>query len=85
MKCYAQFFLPGCAEPLPDEYETFHSISNAKRKLIEHWERTQQFADGSATMWLFLGEPNTEVPYPCDTHPDRVYLTGPRGGVVRVQ
>jgi hypothetical protein len=34
MKCYAQFYLAGCASPMPDDYEEFHSISEAKRSLL---------------------------------------------------
>lgn len=82
MKCYAQFYLAGCASPMPDEYEEFHSLSEAKRSLLRQHEDVSRYAEGPSEMLVFLGKP--EGIYPCDCLPDRVYRTGPRGGIVQL-
>lgn len=79
MKCYAQFFLAGCANPMPDDYEEFHSISEAKRALLRKHEDVSRYADGPSEMLVFFGKPEGE--FPCDCQPDRAYSTGPRGGI----
>lgn len=82
MKCYAQFYLAGCASPMPDDFEEFHSISEAKLALLRKHKDASRLADGPSDMWVYLGKPNLWTPYPCDgIEPDKVYQTGPRGGI----
>lgn len=82
MKCYAQFFLSGCASPMPDDYEEFHSVSDAKRSLLRQHDDVSRYAEGPSEMLVFFGKPDKDAPYPCDgIEPDRVYQTGPRGGI----
>ena len=79
MKCYAQFYLAGCANPMPDDYEEFHSVSEAKRSLLRQHDDVSAYAEGPSEMLVFFGKPEGE--FPCDCQPDRVYQTGPRGGI----
>jgi hypothetical protein len=76
MKCYVQFRLTGCSVPYPDEYKVFHSISQAGREFLKEHRTVSGFSNGEPSeMWVFLGTPETDLPYPCDCLPDRVYRT----------
>lgn len=83
MKGYIQFFdnSGNHAAPMPDDYETFETLIEAKR-MFESWSEQVGRYSGiqNAEAIYFLGEP--EGLFPCDTYPDGGFTIGPRGGII---
>lgn len=90
MKCFGQIIYESgsYACPMPDQYDEWDSIGEAKDALAGTWNDLDvdpTTPDQGVTLNLWLGEVDPEWAFPCDDIPDRVYILGPRHGVQRVQ
>lgn len=85
MKCYGQISIGGgnFAMPQADDVTEWACLADAKAELRAAGR--DPLGDGSATLLLWLGEVDSELSYPCDGYPDRVYEIGSRGGVARAE
>jgi hypothetical protein len=88
MKCYGQIIYESgsYAYPMPDDYQEWDSITEAKDSLARTWNDLDvDPVNGlGVTLHLWAGQPDEDDLYPCDSSavmPDYVFELGPRGGV----
>jgi hypothetical protein len=67
---------------MPDDYQTFDSISSAKDTLRSTWNDldVDPKEGQGVTLLLWKGKPGEEA-FPCDGQPDLVFELGIHGGV----
>lgn len=86
--CYGQliFECGSMAAPYPDDYQTWDTLTEALRSLERCGRHPFIDTEQGVTLLLWIGEPDPDDPFPCDSshnYPDRTYELGPRGGVRR--